>query len=55
MEAGGGAGMLAGKQEFGNREADVHFSYCQIYPGVIASGTNDIQRNVLSKRVPGLN
>ncbi len=55
MEAAGGAGMLAGKQAFGNHEADVHFSYCQIFPGVIASGTNDIQRNVLSKRVLGLN
>ncbi len=55
VEAAGAAGMLAGKQEFGTTEADVHFSYCQLFPGVIASGTNDIQRNVLSKRVLGLN
>jgi len=25
-----------------------------MFPGLIASGTNDIQRKVLSKRVPGL-
>ena len=55
LEAAGGAGMLAGVQDYGTTEADAHFSYCQLFPGVIASGTNDIQRNVLSKRVLGLN
>ena len=55
MEAAGGAGAVADDLDFGNGVvADVFGGYCMMFPGLIASGTNDIQRKVLSKRVLGL-
>lgn len=54
IETAGADGMLSGEVEFGDNKADIYGAYYNTFPGVIGSGTNDIQRNVLAKRALGL-
>jgi len=54
IEVAGEAGGLAGPQQFGDITADILAPFYAMFPAQIASGSNDIQRNILATRVLGL-
>lgn len=51
IETAGEAGSLSGMQEFDGNEIDVTGPFYAHFTSKIASGTNDIQRNIIAKRV----
>ena len=54
IELAGDAGSLRGEIEFGADLVDVLGPYYIVFPATIASGSNEIQRNILAKRVLNL-
>ncbi len=54
METAGGAGAVNALQDFGDDLIQVISPFYLMFPMMIASGSNDIQRNILSQRVLGL-
>jgi alkylation response protein AidB-like acyl-CoA dehydrogenase len=54
METAGGAGAVNALQDFGDDMIQVIAPFYLMFPMMIASGSNDIQRNILSQRVLGL-
>lgn len=54
IELAGDAGSLRGEIEFGAELVDVLGPYYIVFPATIASGSNEIQRNILAKRVLNL-
>ena len=54
IELAGDAGSLRGEIEFGIDLVDVLGPYYIVFPATIASGSNEIQRNILAKRVLNL-
>lgn len=51
LEAGGALGATAGKIDFGGAEVDTLSQFYNARPATIYAGTNEIQRNILSKNV----
>ena len=54
IELAGDAGCLRGEIDFGVDRVDVLGPYYIVFPATIASGSNEIQRNILAKRVLNL-
>jgi alkylation response protein AidB-like acyl-CoA dehydrogenase len=54
IELAGDAGCLRGEIDFGAELVDVLGPYYIVFPATIASGSNEIQRNILAKRVLNL-
>ena len=54
METAGGAGAVNALQDIGDDMIQVIAPFYLMFPMMIASGSNDIQRNILSQRVLGL-
>lgn len=54
METAGAAGAVNELQPFGDDMLQVIAPFYGLFPMMIASGSNDIQRNILSQRVLGL-
>ncbi|MBI2292274.1 MAG: acyl-CoA dehydrogenase [Betaproteobacteria bacterium] len=54
IELAGEAGCLRGEIDFGAELVDVLGPYYIVFPATIASGSNEIQRNILAKRVLNL-
>jgi alkylation response protein AidB-like acyl-CoA dehydrogenase len=54
METAGGAGAINALQQFGDDMIQVIAPFYLVFPMMIASGSNDIQRNILAQRVLGL-
>ncbi|MCR6672614.1 acyl-CoA dehydrogenase [Devosia ginsengisoli] len=54
IETAGEEGGIVGRQAFGSADIDVLAPFYAMFPSQIASGSNDIQRNVLAQRVLGL-
>jgi alkylation response protein AidB-like acyl-CoA dehydrogenase len=51
IETAGDAGCIRGRLDFAGEEIDVLGPFYMLFGATIAAGTNDIQRNVLAKRV----
>jgi alkylation response protein AidB-like acyl-CoA dehydrogenase len=54
METAGAAGAVNELQQFGDDAVQVIAPFYLMFPMMIASGSNDIQRNIISQRVLGL-
>lgn len=54
IETAGEAGSLRGPNDFDGEAVDILGSYYNLFGATTASGTNDIQRNIISKRVLAL-
>ena len=54
METAGGAGANREHESFGGEEVSLLSSFFTHFGAMIASGTNDIQRNIIAKAVLGL-
>ena len=54
IETAGEAGGLLGDSDFAGETVDILGSYYNLFGATTASGTNDIQRNIISKRVLAL-
>ena len=54
METAGAAGAVNELQNFGDDAVQVIAPFYLMFPMMIASGSNDIQRNIISQRVLGL-
>ena len=54
IELAGDAGCLRGEIDFGADLVDVLGPYYIVFPATIAAGSNEIQRNILAKRVLNL-
>lgn len=54
IETAGEEGGIVGRQAFGSADIDILAPFYAMFPSQIASGSNDIQRNVLAQRVLGL-
>lgn len=54
IETAGEAGSLRGSTEFDGEAVDILGSYYNLFGATTASGTNDIQRNIVAKRVLAL-
>ena len=54
VEAAGAAGATVGKLDFGNEQVDVLSQFYNARPATIYGGSNEIQRNIISKGVLGL-
>ena len=51
IEVAGSAGNIRSLQDFGGKETDLLGPYYTVYSGTIAGGSNDIQRNIIARRV----
>ena len=51
VEAAGNCGGIEGNIEFGDEEINVLGQFYDTFPSTIASGTNEIQRNILARNV----
>lgn len=54
VEAAGAAGATVGKLDFGDEQVDVLSQFYNARPATIYGGSNEIQRNIISKGVLGL-
>jgi len=54
IELSGDAGGLRGELDFGGEPVDVLGPYYCVFPATIASGSNEIQRNILARQVLNL-
>ena len=54
VETAGEAGSLRGTVDYAGEDVDVLGSYYNLFGATTASGTNDIQRNIVAKRVLAL-
>lgn len=54
IESAGEAGVLNEKQAYDGKELNLLAPFYTMFGAMIASGSNDIQRNILSQRVLNL-